>query len=211
MINQLIHQHSKEMILSHMSSSMGGSVAKENTQKMKSYLQQIAEELKNSSDVKGIIESIDDKQKALAVFYAMSVEKIYDLAPVITYYLATLCINDSAIVPNDKLDARAMRVLSIFGNLEFFARITNLCLSPAFGNYKGKLNNVKPFFDFIIMSDTFLVWDLQDSYPKLSSLKRLTEENAFVYQRAFSKEDIIYEGGLAHKVLFTVIDKYIIK
>lgn len=211
MINQLIHQYSKEMILSYMSSCMGGSVDKGNTQKMKSYLQQIAEELKNSSDVKSIIESIDDKQKALAVFYAMSIEKICDLAPVITYYLATLCIDDNTIAPNDKLDARAMRVLSIFGNLDFFARIANLCLSPAFGNYKGKLNNVKAFFDFVIMSDTFLVWELQDFYPKLSSLKRLTKENVSVYQHTFSKEDIIYEGGLAHKILFAVIDKYIIK
>lgn len=73
--------------------------------------------------------------------------------------------------------------------------------------YAGNLS-IEQFFDFLIMADAYRVWDSDDESSMLKSIKRLVNQHKINHPQ-FTREQIIKEGEIAHKALFTAI-KYVL-
>ncbi|MDE6522757.1 MAG: hypothetical protein K2L17_08075 [Muribaculaceae bacterium] len=145
----------------------------------------------------------DDPFSACLLFSEMSIRQIGELAPFLAYYYGTLAQSQDKISAHSKIDARRMRLFAMFKNLETFDRAIMLAHAPISG-YTGKLND-QEFFDFLIMSDVYLVWDSDDNSTLLKSLKSQTLKNIRNHSK-FSKDEIMKEGEKAHKALFTIIE-----
>lgn len=146
---------------------------------------------------------VKDVFGATLLFYEMAIRKIGKLSPLYAYYFATKAITDSNLPNDNKLEARKLRLKSLFVNLETFTRFILLAASAPMMKYEGPLNE-NEFFDFIIMSDAYLIWNIEDNGTVLTSIKKLVKEHE-AYHPRFNKATIIHEGDIAHKALLTAI------
>ena len=96
----------------------------------------------------------------------------------------------------------------MWNDLDYFTKLIPICYSSSIG-YKGNLD-IKTFFDFLTISDAYLVWNLHEYNQTLNSIRRMTERNAANY-RAYSHEEIIKKGQEAHRTLYKAIERYIIE
>lgn len=144
-----------------------------------------------------------DPFTACLLFSEMSLTKIGELSPLLAYYYGTLTQSQDSIPTHSKIDARRMRLFAMFKNLEAFDRAIMFAHAPISG-YTGNLND-QEFFDFLIMSDVYHVWDSDESSPLLQSLKRQTIEKTSNYSK-YNKDSIMKEGDEAHKALFAIIE-----
>ena len=183
-------------------------VAEATTMALNGHLQSIKEDTVNLfhqvNEILGTMRNdyTDDPFSACLLFSEMAIRKIGELTPFFAYYYGTLAQSQDTIPAHSKIDARRMRLFAMFKNLDAFDRSIMLAYAPISG-YLGKLND-QEFFDFLIMSDVYLVWDSDDNSPLLQSLKNQTLKNKRKHLK-FSKDEIVNEGEKAHKALFTII------
>lgn len=145
---------------------------------------------------------------ACLMFTEMYMRKIKgDLIPIIAYYYGTLAISQSSIPDNSRIDARRLRLFAIFNNLDSFENYITFAQAPLSG-YNGTLNSAE-FFDFLIMSDAYLVWDSDNSSNILKSIQRLTIKHEPNHPQ-YNRELIILEGGKAHEALFNVVSMAVV-
>lgn len=150
-----------------------------------------------------INQSTADWFTACLLFSEMSMRKIGgDLIPILAYYYGTKAISQPNIPENSHIDARRLRLFALFQNLEKFDRFISFAQAPLSG-YQGTLNN-EEFFDFLIMSDAYLVWNSDNDSNLLKSIKRLTTQHEPNHPR-HNKSSIISEGSKAHEALFNIV------
>mgnify|MGYP007017360325 CR=1 FL=1 len=85
-------------------------------------------------------------------------------------------------------------------NLNTFERFITLAHEAPIIGYNGNLSD-EEFFDFLIMSDTYLVWNSDLESNVLKSIQKLVIQHEVSHPN-FSKSDIIREGEKAHSALF---------
>ena len=148
-------------------------------------------------------QSTADWFTACLFFSEMNMRKIGgDLIPILAYYYGTKAISQPNLPENSHIDARRLRLFALFQNLDKFDRFITFAQAPLSG-YQGTLNN-EEFFDFLIMSDAYLVWNSDNSSNLLSSIKRLTIQHEPNHPR-HNKNSIISEGTKAHEALFNIV------
>ncbi|MCH5216806.1 MAG: hypothetical protein J1F10_07665 [Muribaculaceae bacterium] len=140
---------------------------------------------------------------ACLLFSEMSMRKIGgDMVPILAYYYGTKAISQNNIPENSHIDARRLRLFTLFQNLDKFNRFITFAQAPLSG-YEGSLNE-EEFFDFLIMSDAYLVWDSDNSSNLLNTIKRLTTQHEANHPH-YNKNTIISEGAKAHNALFNIV------
>ena len=148
-------------------------------------------------------ESTADWFTACLLFSEMSMRKIGgDRVSLLSYYYGTLAISQHNLSENSHIDARRLRLFALFLNLNAFDRLIAVAQTPMC-DYEGSLTN-NEFLDFLIMSDTYLVWDSDTRSNLLSSIKRLTTQHESNYPN-YSRNIIISEGRKAHDALFAAV------
>lgn len=144
-----------------------------------------------------------DSFSACLLFSEMSMRKIGgDLIPILAYYYGTKAISQPNIPENSHIDARRLRLFALFQNLSKFDRFITFAQAPLSG-YQGSLSN-EEFFDFLIMSDAYLVWNSDNDSNLLKSIKRLTTQHESNHPR-YNRSSIISEGQKAHEALFNIV------
>lgn len=140
---------------------------------------------------------------ACLLFSEMSMRKIGgDLTPILAYYFGTKAISQSNLPESSHIDARRLRLFALFQHLNKFDRFITFAQAPLSG-YQGTLNN-EEFFDFLIMSDAYIVWNSDNSSNLLDSIKRLTTQHEPNHPR-HNRNSIILEGAKAHDALFNIV------
>lgn len=148
-------------------------------------------------------QSTSDCFTACLLFSEMSMRKTGgDLAPILAYYYGTKAISQPNIPENSHIDARRLRLFALFQNLDKFDRFITFAQAPLSG-YQGSLNS-EEFFDFLIMSDAYIVWNSDNSSNLLNSIKRLTTQHEQNHPR-HNRNSIISEGAKAHDALFNIV------
>lgn len=140
---------------------------------------------------------------ACLIFSEMALRKIGSIAPICAYYYATLAQSQTTIPASSKVDAIRMRLFSVFSNLDIFERFIMMAHSAPMMGYNGSLND-EEFFDFIIMGDTYRVWDSDEDSAMLKSIKKLAISHQGNHPH-FSRMDVIKEGEKAHEALLTAV------
>lgn len=150
------------------------------------------------------IHDVTDPFIATLMFSEMSFLKISDSAPLAAYYYGTLTQDDKFVPEENRVAALRYRLFALFQNLGIFQRFISVArLIPIFG-YKGSLN-ADQFFDFLIMSDAYKVWDSDLDSDILDSIKRQVVKHQDMHNQ-FTKAAIIKEGTKAHKALFNLLE-----
>ena len=149
-----------------------------------------------------VTNEIDDCFAATLMFSEMSMRKIGNLSPLYAYYFGSICQN-KAIGGQAKIDARRFRLISVFMNLNTFERFITLAHDAPIMGYDGNLSD-EEFFDFLIMTDAYLVWNSDLKSNILKSIQKLVIQHESNYTK-FSKQEIIKEGEKAHSALFSSI------
>ena len=88
-------------------------------------------------------------------------------------------------------------------NLDTFERFITLAHDAPIIGYNGILS-AEEFFDFLIMSDAYLVWNSDLESNILKSIQKLVIQHESNHPN-FSKQEIIQEGEKAHSALFSSI------
>lgn len=159
---------------------------------------------KVDNDLSSIIkQTTNDFFSACLLFSEMSMRKIGgDLIPILAYFYGTKAISQNNIPENSHIDARRLRLFALFQNLDKFGRFITFAQAPLSG-YEGSLNE-EEFFDFLIMSDAYLVWNSDNNSNLLNSIKRLTVEHESNHP-SYNRNMIISEGAKAHNALFNIV------
>lgn len=157
----------------------------------------------DESLIKFMNETTQDAFTACLLFYEMSVRKIGELAPLMAYYYGSKAMNQHTIPENSRMAARRIRLYAFFQNMDKFDRFVMLAKTPMIG-YSGSLTD-EEFFDFLIMSDVYHVWNSDRDSNILQSLQRQTIQNESKHPR-FTKEKIKTEGEKVHRALFDAIE-----
>lgn len=147
-------------------------------------------------------ENVEDSFTATLMFSEMAMRKIGNFSPLYAYYFGSICQN-KAIEGQAKIDARRFRLISVFMNLNTFERFITLAHDAPIMGYDGNLSD-EEFFDFLIMSDAYLVWNSDLESNILKSIQKLVIQHESNYTK-FSKQEIIKEGEKAHSALFSSI------
>ena len=145
---------------------------------------------------------VEDCFAATLMFSEMAMRKIGDFSPLYAYCFGTMC-QHTDLPTNAKTDARRFRLISLFVNLETFDRFVTMAHSAPIIGYDGDLS-YEEFFDFLIMSDAYLVWNSDLESGMLKSIRKLVVQHEANHPR-FSKQEIIEEGEKAHSLLFSTI------
>lgn len=148
-------------------------------------------------------ENTTDSLTACLMFSEMSMRKIGgDFSFLSAYYHGSKALTQPNIPVHGRLAARQYRLFALFQNLEKFDRLISFAQAPI-GGYKGNLNN-EEFYDFLIMSDAYVVWNSDESSNLLNTIKRLVKQHEPNHPK-YNRESIIKEGEKAHKALFNVV------
>ena len=147
-------------------------------------------------------ENIEDCFTATLMFSEMTMRKIGNLSPLYSYYFGTIC-QSIRIPERSKIDARRFRLISLFMNLNTFERFVTLAHDAPIIGYDGNLSD-EEFFDFLIMSDAYLVWNSDLGSNALKSIQKLVIRHEPMHSN-FKKQEIIKEGEKAHSALFSSI------
>lgn len=148
-----------------------------------------------------IKDNTDDPFTATLMFSELSFRKIVGYS-YIAYYYGTVCQNAN-IPQNQKDTAKRLRLEVFFKNLEEFDNLITFARTAPFLGYSGNLA-AQPFFDFLIMSDAYEVWDSDKDDELLKSIQNLVIKHESHYP-SYSRQQIIKEGKLAHQALFNAV------
>ena len=147
-------------------------------------------------------EDVEDCFTATLMFSEMAMRKIGNLSSLYAYYFGTIC-QKVGIPEKIKIDARRFRLISLFMNLNVFEPLITLAHYAPIMGYKGSLSD-EEFFDFLIMSDAYLVWNSDLESNTLKSIQKLVIQHESNHPK-FSKQEIIKEGEKAHSALSSSI------
>lgn len=161
----------------------------------------------NESMSELIEQNATDVFSATLLFSEMSMRKIGQFSPFLAYYYGTMSQQLTTIPSNSKVAALRLRLFALFQHLESFDRFINLAHTAPMMEYEGNLS-IEQFFDFLIMSDAYRVWDSDDESSMLKSIKGLVNQHKENHPQ-FTREQIIQEGEKAHKALLTAM-KYVL-
>lgn len=147
-------------------------------------------------------ENVEDCFTATLMFSEMAIRKIGNFSPLYAYYFGSIC-QSRTIGDKAKIDARRLRLISMFMNLNTFERFITLAHDAPIMGYDGNLSD-EEFFDFLIMSDAYLVWNSDLGSNALKSIQKLVIKHESNHLN-FNKQEIIKEGEKAHSALFSSI------
>lgn len=201
-INEAICEY-RQLSVSHaMAEAVGGVALSNSTQQKSNFFQRVNESLSSL-----IEQDPDDVFSATLLFSEMSLRKIGQLSPFLTYYYGTMAHQLHNIPAKSKVASLRLRLFALFQHLESFDSFINLAHSAPMMGYEGELT-IEQFFDFLIMADAYRVWNSDEDSPMLKSIKRLVNQHKANHPQ-FTCEQIIREGDRAHEALLTAI-KYVL-
>lgn len=201
-INQAINEYRQLSVSQAMAEAAGGVALNNATRQKENFFQ-----LVNESMSELIEQNATDVFSATLLFSEMSMRKIGQFSPFLAYYYGTMSQKLTTIPAHSKIAALRLRLFALFQHLESFDRFINLAHTAPMMEYEGNLS-IEQFFDFLIMSDAYRVWDSDDDSSMLTSIKRLVNQHKINHPN-YTREQIIWEGEKAHKALFTAV-KYVL-
>ena len=201
MLNNLLKQYSATKILFEVE-------GKDSAQESVRILEQIEETLKNG-EWKITSSSVENNTMAMLAFFEMSVRKIGgDLPSLFCYYYSSLVANDNSLPYNKRIDGNRYRAFVTFKNVEKWNMILSMAQAP-FSGYNGNLTE-RSFFDILLLSDVCKAWDSDLSSPMLAKLQKQAPIVSATHP-TLSKAQVMAEGELAHKAVFSVIESIVKK
>lgn len=201
-LNQAINEYRQLSVSQAMAEAVGGVALCTVANQKENFFQRVNDSINNLME-----QDADDFFSATLLFSEMSLRKIGQVPPYLAYYYGTLAQNSANVPVHSKIAALRLRLFALFHHLEAFDRFINLAHTAPMMEYAGNLS-MEQFFDFLIMADAYRVWDSDDESSMLKSIKRLVNQHKINHPQ-FTREQIIKEGEIAHKALFTAI-KYVL-
>lgn len=201
-LDQAINEYRQLSVSQAMAEAVGGIAENNAIQQKQSFFQRMNESMSSI-----IEQDASDVFTATLLFSDMAMRKIGQFSPFLAYYYGTKTQELNSIPAHSKVAALRLRLFSLFQHLESFDRFINLAHSAPMMEYDGSLS-LEQFFDFLIMSDAYRVWDSDNDSSMLKSIKRLVNQHKLNHPQ-FTREQIIKEGDKAHKALLTAM-KYVL-
>lgn len=152
---------------------------------------------------------------ACLIFSEMALRKIGSIAPICAYYYATMAQSQTTIPASSKVDAIRMRLFSVFSNLDIFERFIMMAHSAPMMGYNGSLND-EEFFDFIIMGDTYRVWDIAATWKLegvfediMDSIHGTARKIAGKYETPYPQLHTTMASAVCHISTGSIIERYL--
>lgn len=145
---------------------------------------------------------------AASAFFEMFTHKIGGDAPImLCYYYSSRLANDKSFPSDARAYGNMLRAFIVFKAMNKLNMAFNLACNAPFAEYRGHLE-LQQFFDFALISDIYKAWDADNGSALLQNLKMQTIKIATNYS-AFTKQQIISEGKLAHEAVLNVVRSFL--
>ena len=133
---------------------------------------------------------IEDMTMAMCAFYDMCSRKIGGFyISLFSYFSCTAVANKTYLPQDTRLNGIMLRAFTTFTWFKSWHKILNLARTSPRGRYEGNLDE-KSFFNILLLSDVYRVWDVSNAHPILSKLKMQAPLIANNYP-SFTKQQII--------------------
>ncbi|MDY2641767.1 MAG: hypothetical protein SOW01_05260 [Mediterranea sp.] len=153
---------------------------------------------------------IEDMTMAMCAFYDMCSRKIGGFyISLFSYFSCTAVANKTYLPQDTRLNGIMLRAFTTFTWFNSWYKILTLARTSPIGRYEGNLDE-KSFFDILLLSDVYKVWNIDNDHPTLYKLKSQAPFIAHNYPN-FTKQQIIKEGELANEALFNIVASIIVQ